>query len=170
MNSFAKWSLAVLVLVLSVPGLARAAAPDVGQAPSCRQCGMDRDKYAHSRVLVEFDDGTSIGSCSIRCAAVELANAIDKSPKAIRVGDYATKELIDAEKAAWVLGGKAKGVMTARGKWAFASKEAAEAFVKENGGEIVTWDEALKAAYQEMESDTKAIRERRKMKKMQGAK
>jgi nitrous oxide reductase accessory protein NosL len=39
--------------------------------------------------------------------------------------------------------------MTQRPKWAFATKPAAEAFIVEYGGTIVSWDEALAAAREE---------------------
>lgn len=140
---------------------------DVAAYKSCKYCGMDRGKYAHSRVLIEYDNGTAEGLCSIRCAAVELANAIDLSPRSIRVGDYATKELVDVEKAFWVVGGSKQGVMTKNAKWAFATKESAELFVKENGGKLASFDEVIKATYDDMYQDTMMIRERRKQKRLQ---
>ena len=102
----------------------------------------------------------------MHCAAVDLANNIDKSPKAIKVGDFNSKQLIDAEKAFWVVGGSKPGVMSKRGKWAFEKKEDAEAFLKTNQGSLATFEEAMKMAYEDMYDDTKAIRERRKMKRM----
>lgn len=151
-------------LYLSVAAPTRAQ-EDVKLVPSCKYCGMDRDKFGATRMLVEFDDGTSLGTCSLHCTAVDLAVSIDKSPKAIRVADLGTRKLIDAETATWVVGGTKAGVMTRRGKWAFAEKAAAEAFVKENGGTLATFDEAMKAAYEDMYQDTKAIREKRKAKR-----
>ena len=68
----------------------------------------------------------------------------------------------------WVIGGKQPGVMSREAKWAFADKQAAERFVAENGGQLATFDEAMKAAYESMYADTSMIRERRKMKRMQG--
>jgi nitrous oxide reductase accessory protein NosL len=97
--------------------------------------------------------------------AVDLALNIDKTLKTIQVGDYNTKNLTDAEKAFWVMGGSKMGVMTKRAKWAFDKKEDAEKFIKENGGENATFDVAMKAAYEDMYADTKMIRERRKMMK-----
>jgi hypothetical protein len=140
---------------------------DIQKHPSCKYCGMDRAKFAHSRMLVEYDDGTAVGTCSIHCLAVDLALNIDKTPKTTQVGDYGTKNLVDAEKAFWVVGGSKMGVMTKRAKWAFAKKDDAEKFVKENGGTMATFDEAMKGAYEDMYSDTKMIRERRKMRKME---
>jgi hypothetical protein len=40
--------------------------------------------------------------------------------------------------------------------------------VKENGGAIVTFDDAMKAAYEDMYQDTRMIRERRKAKRAAG--
>jgi len=156
---------AVMVFgILTVPAIAQ---EDVKQSPSCKYCGMDRQKFDFSRMLIEYEDGTSMGVCSLHCAAVELALNIDKTPKAIKVGDFGTKSLIDAEKASWVIGGTKAGVMTKRGKWAFEKKEDAEAFIKTNGGELTSFDEVIKVAYTDMYEDTKMIREKRKMKKGQ---
>ena len=142
---------------------------DTQKIASCKYCGMDRAKFSHSRMLIEYEDGTSVGTCSVHCVAVDLSLNIDKTPKAIGAGDYNTKALVDAEKAVWVIGGNKPGVMTKRAKWAFADKGAAEAFVKENQGKVATFDEAMKATYEDMNDDTKMIRERRKMRQMKKA-
>jgi nitrous oxide reductase accessory protein NosL len=99
--------------------------------------------------------------------AVELAIHIDKTPKGILAGDYNSKTLVDAEKASWLIGGNKVGVMSKRAKWAFGKKEDAEKFKAENGGDLASFEQAIKAAYEDMYADTKMIRERRKMKKME---
>ena len=156
----------VFVLLMGTFAFAQAQ-EDIQKHPSCKYCGMDRKQFAHTRMLIEYDDASAVATCSIHCAAIDLANNIDKTPKVIWVGDYNTKNLIDAEKASWVMGGSKIGVMTKRAKWAFDKKEDAEKFIKENGGGIAIFDEAMKAAYEDMYTDTKMIRERRKMKKME---
>jgi copper chaperone NosL len=140
---------------------------DVKEIPACKYCGMNRETFAHSRMLIEYDDGTIVGTCSLHCVSVDLALNLDKAPKAIRVGDYGQKVLIDAETATWIIGGSKPGVMTRNAKWAFASKADAEKFRQENGGRMAAFDEALEAAYKDLADDTKMIRERRKMRKMQ---
>ena len=155
-----------IVFVLSVTS-AVLAQDDVKKHASCKYCGMDRAKFAHSRMLIEYTDGTAVGACSIHCAAVDLALNIDKMPKAVLVGDYNTKALIDAEKATWVMGGSKMGVMTRNAKWAFLQKGDAEKFIGQNGGKLSTYDEAMKAAYEDMYADTKMIREKRKMRMME---
>ena len=140
---------------------------DIKQYSSCKYCGMDRQKFDFTRMLINYEDGSSMGVCSLHCAAVELALNIDKTPTALKVGDFGTKNLIDAEKAYWVIGGSKPGVMTKRGKWAFEKKDDAEAFIKANGGALTPFDDVIKAAYTDMYEDTKMIREKRKMKKTQ---
>jgi len=143
-----------------------ALAQDVPQHPSCLYCGMNRGMYDFSRMLIEYDDGAATPLCSLHCAAIDLANKIDKAPKAIRVGDFQTKALIDAETAVWVVEGAKPGVMSKRGKWAFEQKMDAEAFLATNGGRLATFEQAVKLAYEDMYEDTLAIRARRKAKKM----
>jgi copper chaperone NosL len=158
----------LMMCLLFAPVFVSAVEEDLTAFPECPFCGMDRQKFAHSRMLIEYEDDAE-GFCSIHCAAIDLAVKIDQTPKEIKVGDYGTKKLIDAEKAVWVIGGNKMGVMTKRAKWAFEKKEDAEKFVKENGGKVSTFDEAMKAAYEDMYADTKMIRDRRKARKMEQA-
>lgn len=156
----------LLVALLCTAALGQVA-EDIKQFPDCKYCGMDRQKFAHSRMLVEYDDGSAVGTCSIHCAGVDMALNLDKTPKANMVGDYKTKKLIDAEKASWVIGGKQPGVMTKNAKWAFANQDAAQAFLKENGGRMGSFDDAMKATFEDMYADVKMIRTKRaKMKQM----
>lgn len=119
---------------------------DVKKHSACAHCGMDREKFSHSRMLVTYADGTSVGVCSIHCSAIELKASKGKPVKSLEVADLDTKKLIDAEKAFWVIGGDRKGVMTKTPKWAFARKSSAEAFVKKSGGKLATYKEALALA------------------------
>lgn len=156
----------VLGIFIMVP-VALFANDDVSKHKSCPHCGMDRGQFAYSRMMIVYDDGAEIGLCSLHCASIDLAINIDKAPKAIYVGDYNTKRLIDAEQAFWIIGGNKPGVMTKRAKWAFEKKADAEAFIAKEGGSMASLDEAIKASYEDIYADTKMIRERRKMKKMQ---
>jgi len=161
----------VLAAAIALSAAATLAQPadDTKTMPACPHCGMDREKFAVSRMVVDYDDGKPVGLCSLHCAAVDLAVAIDKTPTAIWVADLPSKKLVNAESATWVIGGSKAGVMTGRAKWAFADKAAAEAFVKENGGAIAGFEDALKAAYEDLYKDNKAIREKRKMMKAKAA-
>ena len=55
--------------------------------------------------------------------------------------------------------------MTRNAKWAFAAREKAEAFVRENGGRVATFEEAVKSAYEDMYTDTRMIRDKRRQMK-----
>lgn len=161
------FQLLFFVLYLQTAEAAPLQPADVMQSPSCRLCGMDRAKFQQSRMVIEYQDGSTVATCSLHCVAVELANSIDRIPVMVRVADYDNRQLVDAESATWVVGGSQKGVMTAQAKWAFAGREPAEEFVKRNGGSIVSFDEVMKAAYDDMYQDTKMIRELREMKRVQ---
>jgi len=128
------------------PGGAGSVYADVKMHQSCPHCGMDRDKFAHSRMLITYSDGSSAGMCSIHCAVTELKASKGKQVKTVEVADLNSKKLVDAEKASWVVGGSRKGVMTRTPKWAFAKKEDAAAFIKKEGGKPATYNEALSLA------------------------
>jgi nitrous oxide reductase accessory protein NosL len=127
---------------------------------------MDRKMFGHSRMLLVYDDGSELGTCSLHCVAVDMALNIDKMPKTIQVADYNTKNLIDAEKAVWVIGGEKPGVMSKRAKWAFEKKADAEVYIQANKGALADFEATIKASYEDMYADTQMIRERRKAKRM----
>lgn len=138
------WIALLLVLSLVTVCLAteKVEAPD-----SCKQCGMDRTKFAHSRMVVTYTDGSS-GTCSINCVVIDMKET-KKEVKSFQVGDYNSKKLIDAKAATWVIGGSKKGVMTPVAKWAFAEKKDAENFIKKNGGTLAGFDDTLKTVEKE---------------------
>jgi copper chaperone NosL len=168
MNMKKRIALGLSMLVfLAVGSLAFAQSQeDISVTPSCKYCGMDRHKFAHSRMVIEYDDGTTVGLCSLHCAAIDLSLNIDKTPKTLWVADYNTKMLIDADKATWVMDPAKPGVMSRTAKWAFVKNEDAVKFTKENGGYLTTFEDSLKAAYEGMYADIKMIREKRMAMKM----
>jgi len=156
--------LAVLLSVsVLIPNSVVMAQDDVIRHPNCPYCGMDRAKFAHSRFYIEYDDTTAVGFCSLHCAAMDLALKIDKAPNVLMVGDHNSKKLIDAEKAYWVIGGDKMGVMTVRAKWAFKNKANADSFIKAHGGKPATFDDAVRATFEDMHDDVQMIRKKRKM-------
>jgi len=155
-----------LIIVFAAPWTA-AADEDQVQHPACPYCGMDRTKFAHSRALIIYNDGTAVGTCSLHCAAIDLSLKIDKTPVSIMVADYRTKKLIDAETAHWVIGGDKMGVMTKRAKWAFADQAGADAFMAAHGGSPGVFAAAVKSAFEDMYADLQMIRaKRQKMRAM----
>lgn len=148
--------LAIIAISLGLCAVTAMAATKVEPPSDCIICGMNRTTFAQSRMVVTFVDGKSSGTCSIACIATTLQNEKGKKVRSVQVADYAAKSLIDARTAAWVIGGKKPGVMSAVGKWAFAGKAAARAFVRENGGRLATYDEALKEAERESSTDSQS--------------
>ncbi len=142
---------AVFVLAaVCLAGSIAAGQDDIEAHRSCSYCGMDRKAYGYSRMLIRYADGTETGVCSLHCAVVELDANKGRTVKAVLVADRDTRVLIDAGRAVWIMGGRKRGVMTQQPKWAFGTKAAAEAFIREYGGTIATWDEALAAARKEV--------------------
>lgn len=149
MKATSAWFLGLFALVLScTPSFAF---EDVTAHPACAICGMDRNAFGHSRMMVELEDGTAYGFCSLRCAAFVLGEEEGKNTRSVRVADYRSRELVDAEEATWVIGGTVPGVMTRVPKWAFRNAEDAERFLREFGGERAAYREALRKALEELD-------------------
>jgi nitrous oxide reductase accessory protein NosL len=140
-----------LVICLLLSCTAAIAADKVENPKPCKQCGMDRVAFSYSRMLIVYADGTTSGTCSLNCAAVEMKVNKGKQVKSLKVADYNSRNLMDARAATWVIGGAKQGVMTEVPKWAFAKIDDARKFVKENGGRVTTFDEALNLALRENE-------------------
>ena len=133
--------------------------------PKCPYCGMDRAQFHASRMLIQYGDDLTDGTCSIHCAALSLGLNIDRQPKGVWVGDNASpaavKPLVEVDKATFLVGSSLKGVMTKRSKVAYGSRAAAEAARKANGGELADFDQTLLAAYTDMSADVSMIRRNR---------
>jgi nitrous oxide reductase accessory protein NosL len=112
---------------------------------------------------IQYGDGSVTSVCSVHCAAIEMALHTGKMIQNITVGDYNTKKQINADNAYWVIGGEIMGVMTARAKWAFETKEGADNFIKKHGGRPASFNEVIKAAFEDMYQDTMMIRKKRKL-------
>lgn len=136
---------------MAMPPQTSMAGEDKVEAPvSCAHCGMNRTMFAHSRMVLIYEDGTRVGTCSLHCTATELGMSQGKPVKSLQVADYSnTKKLVDAKTAIWVIGGRQKGVMTKEPKWAFEKKPDAELFIQMNGGKLAAYEEAMALAAQE---------------------
>jgi len=144
----------LFIIILAATAFTTLAVAAPVEAPaSCDYCGMDRTKFAHSRMLVTYTGGKKIGTCSINCAAVDRFANKGKKVKQYQAGDYATKKLIPATTATWVIGGSKRGVMSPVAKWAFSDKQAAQAYVTEYGGRLATFAEAMDAAAKELQDE-----------------
>ena len=52
-------------------------AEDIKKHPNCKYCGMDREKFNYSRMLTTYGDDSEFASCSLHCAAIDLAVSSD---------------------------------------------------------------------------------------------
>ena len=134
---------------------------------TCFHCGMLKSQFGHSWVVIEDDQGKRTGVCSVHCAAIDMVVNMDNLIKTITVADYHTKKQIDAYLAFWVIGGDLPGVMTSRAKWAFEKKDDADAFIRDHGGRTAVFEEAIRAAFEDLYEDTIAIKRKRRIIKME---
>jgi nitrous oxide reductase accessory protein NosL len=141
----------MLMIMILVMASAFAGAMDTAEGQKkCKICGMDRAVFARSRMLIVYADEARVGVCSLHCAVADQQHNRVTQVGSLMVADYFTKELIDAKKAIWVVGGKKKGVMTALAKWAFSREEGARMFMKGNGGIVKSFEQAMNIATMEV--------------------
>lgn len=126
----------------------------------CNVCGMDLPKYYKTNHVTEFKNGHKEQYCSIHCQA-QIHEDYEDKIKNIQVVDTNSLKLIDAKSAFYVVGSSKKGTMSAVSKYAFLTKNEAEKFIKEFGGEIHTFDETLKIAKDGLEKEKKILDEKR---------
>ena len=143
---------------------------ELAKYPRCRYCGMERAKFSHTRHLLVYEDDTVEGTCSLHCAAISLSLNMDRGPKAIYAGDAgskdATKPLVLADKAFYVVDASKPGTMTKSSKFAYGSRAAADAAAAGEaaaraGAKVVDFNTALTSAYLGMAEDTVMLRKRR---------
>lgn len=133
--------LRVIVLLTTAALLLASESPGLAAETTCAKCGMEVSAYAYSHAEIIKENGEPEKFCSVTCA-LQIARLNPMSR--IRVADYDTHELIDAEKAFWVVGGSKPGVMSREAKWAFGIKARAEVFIGAWGGALVDWKEVVR--------------------------
>ena len=126
----------------------------------CPECGMSLPMFYKTNHVATVD-GKVKQYCSIHCLVEDMKNGA--KPVDIKVVDVNSLKFIPAEKAFYVVGSSKKGTMTTKSKYAFASKVNAEAFAKENGGEVTDFNGALKAAQEEFDKDSEMVAKKQSM-------
>jgi len=131
----------------------------------CPECGMTLPMFYKTNHVATVD-GKVKQYCSIHCVVEDMK----KGPKLkdIKVVDVNSLKFIDADKAYYVVGSNKKGTMTMVSKYAFASKINADAFAKENGGNVVDFKGALKAAEADFDKDSQMIAKKQSMMTQKG--
>lgn len=115
----------------------------------CFNCGMDLNMWARTRYQFT-SGGEQYEVCSLRCLADINEKNGTKPEKTMTALYLEPEKSVPAESAWYVIGSPAAGTMTMKSKISFAEKEAAEAFVKANGGEVVPFVQALEMATKEL--------------------
>ncbi|WP_228711707.1 nitrous oxide reductase accessory protein NosL [Arcobacter arenosus] len=120
----------------------------------CPVCGMNIKKFYKTSHTSTLENGTPRQYCSIRCLAKDKEEyGIDENN--IKVIDAKHEKLIDAKKAFYVIGSKVKGTMSMTSKLAFEKELDAKEFIKQYGGKIASFAEALKEAQNSLKEDDK---------------
>ncbi len=129
-----------ILLLLTVMLALSTAAFAAGRCDNCRMKVPDDSGY---KVVLTLKSGETKVVCSIFCASM-MAEAPGAEAVKMAVADYITGEEIDARSATWVEGSDARAVMSEESRIAFKDAGSAEAFVKEHGGHISSFDEVYK--------------------------
>jgi len=112
-------------------------AEETHKRESCRVCGMYIDQYQKSAAELILKDGTIEHTCGVACMLREVEDAGGISAfKSVKVHDWVTGKLVDAEMATYVIGSKVIPDMTPN-YIAFAKLDEAKAFMAKEGGEIM---------------------------------
>lgn len=138
---------------------------DLEKYPKCPYCSMDLRLNHRTRMLIHYSNNVPDPTCSIHCAAISLSLNLFLEPKAIWVGDNAAdvepRPLIDANTAIYLVGSDLPGIMTWNSKMAYASSAAALVAQQVHGGQLMDFDQTLKAAYNDMADDLRRMRQGR---------
>jgi len=130
----------------------------------CSICGMNLKMFYKTSHTSQLKNGKHRQYCSIRCLAVDHKEH-NISLDTVQVIDVNSEKLIDAHKAFYVYHSKVKGTMSRVSKLAFSTQKEAEAFAKENGGEVLDFKTVFEKANESLKADM-AMVNTKKQKKM----
>jgi len=126
----------------------------------CPECGMTLPMFYKTNHAATVD-GKVKQYCSIHCVVEDTKKGSKLTD--IKVVDVTSLKFIAVDKAFYVVGSAKKGTMTMVSKYAFASKADAQAFAKANGGEVVDYKGAYKAAEGDFDKDSKMVAKKQAM-------
>ncbi len=126
----------------------------------CPECGMTLPMFYKTNHAATVD-GKVKQYCSIHCVVEDTQKGSKLTD--IKVVDVTSLKFIPVEKASYVVGSAKKGTMTMVSKYAFANKADAEAFAKVNGGKVVDYSGAYKAAEDDFAKDSKMVAKKQAM-------
>lgn len=118
----------------------------------CPICGNDLKLHAQTNHQAKLHNDRARHYCSLRCLVVDSQ---EYGIKDIKVRGYKKQKFIDANQSFYVVGSSIKGVNSKVSKIAFANQNDAKEFIKQNGGEIKSFEEAKGMASDTLKSDNR---------------
>ncbi|MDD1622046.1 MAG: nitrous oxide reductase accessory protein NosL [Methylococcaceae bacterium] len=104
---------------------------------TCKVCGMYIDEYIKSAAELTYKDGSKAFTCGVACMLREVEDAGGISAfQSVKVHDWVSGNLVDAETATYVVGSKVIPDMVPN-YIAFANRSEAEAFAVKEGGDVI---------------------------------
>ncbi|HCZ17980.1 nitrous oxide reductase accessory protein NosL [Wolinella succinogenes] len=135
------------------------------EAQYCPNCGMDLVKFYKTNHAVKLKDGEVRQYCSLHCLIEEQGSGYLKDKQGlidqILVVDVESLKFIPAQEAFYVVGSQKPGTMTMTSQYAFKNRTKAEAFAKENGGEVMDYKSAYAVGEAEFAKDIAMIKNKR---------
>jgi nitrous oxide reductase accessory protein NosL len=129
----------------------------------CAICGMKIEMFYKTSHSAKLPNGHDRQYCSMHCLVVDMKE-YDIDLDTVKVVDVKTEKLIKAKDAYYVMYSKIKGTMSYVSKLAFEKRDDAQEFIKEYGGRIVSFDEALKQTKDSLSSDHKKLKSKKEKK------
>ncbi len=126
----------------------------------CPKCGMTLPMFYRTNHAAKVN-GKTEQFCSMHCLVEEIKSG--KKVTDIQVVDNSTLKFIPAEKAWYVVGSSKPATMSKVSKYAFGTKEAAEAFAEKFGGKVMPFDAVLKMAEAAYDKEAAMIAKRQAM-------
>ncbi len=120
----------------------------------CPECGMTLPVFYKTNHAATVD-GKIKQYCSLHCIVEDTKKGSKLTD--IKVVDVKSLNFVDVNTAWYVVGSTTKGTMTMVSKYAFASKSDADAFARKNGGKIVDYSGAYKAAEADFDKDAAMV-------------
>lgn len=134
----------------------------------CPICGMTLPMFYKTNHAAT-DGKVEKQYCSIHCM-IEDKELKGSKLSQMKVVDNTTLKFIDVKDAYYVFGSKKPATMAMVSKYAFASKDDALKFIKENGGELKTFAEVEKIVTNVIKKEKAMIEKRQAKMRMMGKK
>ncbi len=126
----------------------------------CPNCGMTLRMFYKTNHAATVN-GKVKQYCSMHCLAEDAVKGLN--PTDIKVVDNTTLKFIPAKDAFYVVGSNKPATMSKVSKYAFGTKDAAMAFAKENGGKVLSFDEAFAIAKKAYKKEAMMINKKQHM-------